>query len=314
MQDNEVTSLRDELAAGFDSADTAPPAADPGATDTSAPPANGAVSGEPVVTLEPPKHWAEADRGLFSKAPREIQQRWLSREDEIQKGFTKHGQELSQYKKDREAWDEAFRSIDQELKLNGLSRHQYVQNLLAWNDYLTKDPAAALRRLAEQLRVDPKALTDNPQATTTDPNLQKALSRVDELSQRITERERKEHEERMQRHRSTVEEFANAKDAKGEPLHPHFDDVAEDIARLMRADRRLSLETAYNKALRLNDTVWEKTQAARAQAEAQRKEQERKDQVAKARRAAVGSSGEGNGAAAPKTLRDELAAGFANYG
>jgi hypothetical protein len=299
-------SLRDDLAAGFGGADTDPPAPDTGVTDTSAPEG---VSGEPVA-LEPPKHWADADRGLFTKAPREIQQRWLSREDEVQKGFSKHGQELAAFKKDRESFDEIFGNLDQELQLNGLSRPQFVKQLVAWNDFIARDPVTALRQLAGRFKVDLKTLTENP-ASTTDPQVRTALSKIDELANKLTAREQSDLERAREQRRAAVEEFATAKGADGKPLRPYFDDVAEDVARLLRADRRLSLDTAYNKALRINDAVWEKEQAAKAKADADKKLNEQKGRVDKARRASVGSSGEGNGAAKPKTLREELEQQFA---
>jgi hypothetical protein len=212
-------SLRDDLAAGFGGADTDPPAPDTGVTDTSAPEG---VSGEPVA-LEPPKHWADADRGLFTKAPREIQQRWLSREDEVQKGFSKHGQELAAFKKDRESFDEIFGNLDQELQLNGLSRPQFVKQLVAWNDFIARDPVTALRQLAGRFKVDLKTLTENP-ASTTDPQVRTALSKIDELANKLTAREQSDLERAREQRRAAVEEFATAKGADGKPLRPYFDD------------------------------------------------------------------------------------------
>ena len=315
MADPAGTTLREDLAAGFAGAEddvvvddvVEPSAVDAGVQDTPAP---DAVSGDPDV-LQAPQHWSEADRTLFVSAPRPVQERWLAREQETERGFNERGQQLSQLKKDRESWDEIFGTIDQELKLSGTSRHQFVQNLVAWNDYIAKNPLEGLRRLAQQFGVDAKALTENP--SNTDPAVSEALKRVDALSQKLTERESREQQQALERNRAAVESFANAKGEDGKPLHPYFEDVAEDMLRILRADRRLSLDTAYQKALRLNDAVWEKTQAERKVTSEAEKERARQQQVEKAKRAAVGSEGDGTGTTKPKTLRDELAAGFAGW-
>jgi hypothetical protein len=300
------TSIRDDLAAAGLGAD------DPSATTVSTPDTTApeGVSGDPIP-LEAPKHWAEADRTVFVKAPREIQQRWLSREDEVQKGFSKHGQELARYKKDMESYDEVFKPLDQDLKLNGLSRHQFTKQLVEWNNYLAKDPSNALRAIAERFGVDLKSLTQGtPQ---TDPQLAGVLNKVGSLEQQLKAREQAEREATMKANHDRVTAFADAKGQDGKPQHPFFDDVAEDVIKLLRAGER-DLEVAYKKAVRMNDDVYAKFQAEQTKAQAEAKDREQKARVDKAKRAAVGSEGEGTGSTKPKTLRDDLAAGFAGWG
>lgn len=306
------TSLRDDLSAGFDDAGADSSVNDPGADATALqgganPPAPGA-GGEPTA-LEAPSHWPEADRTLFGKATRDIQQHWLDRDKRYSQGFDKVSKEAAQLKRDREAYDEIFRDLDRDLGLSGMNRHQFVSQLVQWNGFLTKDPVNAVRALCERLGVDLKTLTDAP---NQDPQLSGLNKRFDTLERRITSQDQARQHEAFRSHLSSVERFASAVGQDGKPLRPYFDEVASDVIRLIKAGER-DLGAAYNKALRMNDKVWEKVQAEQAQAKAKKDEADRKSRVDTARRAAVGSNGEGNGTTKPKTLREDLEAGFSSW-
>lgn len=315
-------SLRDELDAAFDSAtDTPSPAVEtPAPTDVAAPQgaaapaAAPAVSGEPA--LEPHAHWPDTHKAAFKTAPRDLQKIWLDRETEYQRGTSKAGQERAHLLKDRETWDGVFREMDRDLELSGVSRHQFVQRLVGWNKYFVQDPAGAIRELARQTGVDLAALAQQPGAASTDPALAQLTERLAGVETQLTERQKLEQQERKRAAYEQVVAFADAKGPDGQPLHPYFDEVHEDVLRIMRADGRLGLETAYKKALRMNDAVFAKVQASERQANAAKEEQERKARIDQAKRASVGtgSDGAGSAAAKPATLRDELEQRFAAYG
>jgi len=95
--------------------------------------------------------------------------------------------------------------------------------------------------------------------------------------------------------------------------HPHFDAVREDMAFLLESGRASGLQDAYDKAVRMNDRLWNETQAQqRAQSEA--RAQQEATQRAKA--AAVQVKGSAPGAAvkaapASTDLRATIAANLA---
>lgn len=305
-------TLHDELSAGFDGAGTDPSVTDPGSDATALngsanTPAPGA-GGEPSP-LEAPSHWPETDRGLFGKAPREIQQHWIDRDKRYSQGYDKVSQELAQHKRDRESYDEIFRDIDRDLGLSGMNRQQFVSQLVQWNGYLSKDPVSAMRALSERLGVDLKTLIDAP---AQDPQISGVRKEVETLKQQLTSQERARQQETYRSHLSSVERFAAATGQDGKPLRPHFDEVANDVIRLIKAGER-DLEAAYNKALRMNDKVWEKVQAEQAQTKQKQQEADRKTRVDAAKRAAVGTSGEGTGSAQSKSLREDLEAAFSSW-
>jgi len=321
-------SLRDELASAFDSAETS--AAGSGTTDTAtaqAPDAPGSSPGKQPVggdqsaspqPLEVPQHWKDADKALFAKAPPEIQQRWIERETEQQKGVDAKFQEVASYRKEREEIDQIFQPFAREMELNGVSRTAAINQLVAAHRFLMEKPLEATKWLLQSYKVDPEALIASltgEDGQTADPNFKTLENNFLQLSSKLDgfleQQTKAQHEKAL----TDVTLFAEAKDEKtGKPLHPYFDEVADEVLLLMRADKRSTLNSAYGKALRMNETVWAKIQAESASAQQQKDEQERKERVEKAKRAAVGSDASGaNGAAQPKTLREDLESAFSNY-
>ncbi len=117
-------------------------------------------------------------------------------------------------------------------------------------------------------------------AQQLDPYTQQLMNQLNQVNQEVSSikgRFAQEENQRLmseiERHRSDVEKF------------PHFDQVREEMAQLLELGKAQDLETAYKKAVRMNDDVWSleqdrllkdaKTQAIKAQ------------QVAKAKSAAV---------------------------
>lgn len=312
------TSLRDDLSAGFEGASSDSSAdvnagSDATALTGGADPSASGVGGD-LTPLEAPAHWQEADRTLFGKWPRDVQQWTIDRDKRYSQGFNKVSEQIAQFKRDRQSWDDVFRDRDRDLGLNGLNRHQFVQQLVQWNDYLSKDPAGAMRAIAQRMGVDLKTLLDAP---ALDPQLTGLSNEVKTLKQQLTSQEQTRQREAYRTHLDSVEAFASAKGQDGKLLHPYFDEISGELMTAIRAERaagrKPDLEKCYAQACRMNERVWEKLQAEQVAAKTKQQENDRKTRVDAARRAAVGTSGEGNGTTQPKSLREDLEAGFAAW-
>jgi hypothetical protein len=319
-----VDSLHDDLSANFADfgAETSAeptekaPAADATAQPTGKP--KEAASGDAEkattttsTTLELPKHWSDADKTLFAKAPPEIQQRWLAREAEQQRGLDTKFQEIAGFKRESAILDEMFSPLSRELELRGISRPQFIGSLLGAHKYLVAEPQKALRWLAEQYGVDISTLNEQAQSNPQRDELMREIHGLkSQVNGFFTVQQQAEHQANL----GKVESFAEAKDEKGNPLHPHFDEVAADVLTLMKAGLK-DLGAAYNKAVRMNDEVWTKVQAEQKASEKRATDTKRLEDINKAKRAGVTSESREakNGSASPSTLRDDLAAGFANF-
>lgn len=315
-----VGSLHDDLSAGFKDfgAETSPE------TEKSAPAADAtaqlkeAASGDAEKAkeslpqaLEPPKHWADADKTLFAKAPPEIQQRWLAREAEQQKGLDGKFQEIAGFKREREVLDEMFAPLARDLELRGISRPQFIQSLLGAHKYLASEPQKAIRWLAEQYNVDLSTLNEQAQSN---PQAEALMREIHGLKTQVNGFMSVQQQAEHQANYGKVESFAEAKDDKGQLLHPHFDEVAADVLTLMKAGTK-DLGQAYTKAVRMNDEVWTKVQAEKAAADKKAADIARLNEINKAKRAGVTSETREakDKSASPSTLRQDLEAQFANF-
>ena len=307
----EDKSIGDELTAAFGGETSTD------ATGTTAEAsARATVSGEQNATtslaaLEPPKHWSEADRALFGKAPRDIQQRWIDREAETARGLDTKYQEIAGFRREREQLDELFKPYSRDLELAGLNRTQFIQSLLAGHKYLQDSPREAFEWIANRYGIDLQQVMAPKQ--DEDPRYAALQKQYQQLDGRLNGVLTQAQQSAQQANLSRVTTFADEKGPDGKPLRPYFDEVSEDILRLMKAGET-DLERAYTKAVRMNDAVWEKQQAAAALAKSKTADQQRQQDISKAKRAAVGSEGPSTaGSVKPKSLHEELSTAFEGW-
>lgn len=303
-------SLEDDLSRAFDASENS--SGEDKGTTAEATAHHEGVSGEPNASPEAPKHWSEGDKTLFAGLPPAAKQRWIDREAEQQRGVDAKFQEIAGFRREREQWDEMFKPYARDLELQGISSTQFLSRLLAGHKYLLDSPKEAVLWLANQYGVDPKTLFESRESN---PHLDKLNQGFQSLEQKVngfmTAQQQAEHRAALNR----VETFAQAKDDKGQLLHPYFNDVAEDVLALMKGGLK-DLDKAYAKAVRMNDDVWQKSQAATEAAKKAAADAQRKADIDKAKRAGVTSETTTavNGSAKPKSLQDTLEEKFANWG
>ncbi|HKZ01169.1 MAG TPA: hypothetical protein VJ180_02960, partial [Pyrinomonadaceae bacterium] len=84
-----------------------------------------------------------------------------------------------------------------------------------------------------------------------------------------------------------LEQFQAAKDPSGNPLYPHYEKVRNTMAQLLEAGVAEDLKSAYDKAIRMHDDIWEAEQAVRHAASEKARQEAQAKEVAKAKAAAV---------------------------
>jgi len=110
---------------------------------------------------------------------------------------------------------------------------------------------------------------------------------------------------------SAIQNFIAAKDDKGNPKYPHFETVRQDMDGLLRAGLAKDLESAYSKALRMHDDIWEAEVAAKHAASQKAQQEAQAKQVAKAKAAAISpktATPGAEGAKATKGIRASIEA------
>lgn len=297
--DEQDVNLDAIIGAAFDglqgSDDDGAPEADTNTDD--APLADASLDASPETTTEEtsapaadeatgvPDRWSAEEKADFAKLPPEAQRLVLKRETEREGAFTRKTQEHAEAVRFSEDVSRVITpEIRQQLAQSGMSVAQGIAYLVDLNSRFTADPAGYFRSMMQAARLDPAEVfglqTTNPAEVDpfADPQtiaLQRELQTIKSEFGALRSQAQNDAQTRAYAAaQASIEAFAAAKDASGNPLRPYFGDVQEDMGHLLRAYPGMSIEDAYAKAVRVNDVVAAKVEADRNKAalEKQRRE------------------------------------------
>ena len=279
-----------------------------------------------AAAIEAPAHWPAADREMFAKQSPEAKKWLLGRHKAMEADYTRRTQELAGTKRLQESLDEVFKPFKQDMELAGVTMEAAIRQLVAAHAKLRSDPAGGIKWLAESYGIDLKGVTEGAAAADPageSPTVKALRQQVDSLTGQLKTLTGAQNDQQLNAHMSQVQQFAEEKDDQGKPKRPYFDEVAQDVARLIRAARAdnqaITLQEAYDSAVWANPTTRAKVLAAQ---DAERRAKEEADRKAKAdaakRAAAANIQGEGSAAAVtPRndgSVRSDLEAAFASVG
>jgi hypothetical protein len=212
---------------------------------------------EPQVTpatepVQAPQHWSESDRATFSKLDPEGQAFLLRRHKEMEADYTRKTQENAEAVR---IGSTAMRNIDPaiqaEIRNAGITADKFVENLIGFHRLSTQNPVEFLRQAAQALGVDPASVLSPPkppvpgQTPANDP----IATRLQAVESFITGEVQHRQQTLQAGAKQTIEQFSAEKDASGQPLRPHFEQVRTVMARLMSVDPDMDLPTAYEVAV-----------------------------------------------------------------
>lgn len=231
-----------------------------------------------------PTSWSADAKAKWSSLDPSIQAEIAKREKDMHEGGSRWSEEKRRY-------EETLAPVREVAKRNGVDEREGLNRLLAANDYLERDPAAAIQWLAQAYGVDlanPNAApTARPQADPMVSQLHQELSSIKSV---IMEREQKEL-------LSHIEQF------KSQPGHEHFEEVKPFMAKLLESGQAADLKEAYETAIWATPTVREKLIAAQT-APAADPRAKAQAQVDKAKKGAISVNGSPVTGAAPAQKRD----------
>lgn len=229
--------------------------------------------------VEPPKGWSADAKAKWSSLDPSIQAEIAKREQDMDTGGQRWSEEKRRY-------EETITPMRDFAKVNGIDEKEAITRFLNADQFLQRDPVNAIKWLADSYGVDLQNMTASPRPQP-DPLSTQLYQTVQTLEQRWAAHE-------AQQARAQIEAFKGS--------HEHFEDVREQMGRLMESGQAASLDEAYDKAVWLNPSVREKLIAAQtAQASQTRKTQ---DQVNKAKRGAISVNGSPVGQAPPSQKRE----------
>jgi hypothetical protein len=201
------------------------------------------------------------------------------RESEYKKGVSTYKAEADNAR----SLTEAIAPFAQELQTQNISPAAWINNLGRAHMILSKAPyeqkVQVFQKLAQDygIQFNGESVVSAPQA---DAYTQQLMSQLNQVNQEVSTIKSRFEQEENQRLMNEIEKYRS-----DVTKYPHFDMVREDMAQLLERGLAQDLDSAYKKAVRMNDDVWAKEQERLLSSAKQH--QEKAQQVKKAKAAAV---------------------------
>jgi len=200
------------------------------------------------------------------------------RESEYKKGVSTYKAEADRAK----AYEAAVAPFADNLAKRGIQPTQYIENLVRAEQILTNAPYEQKVQVFHKLAADYGIQLGQGVVSIQqlDPYTQQLMNQLNQVNQEVSSIKGRFQQEENQRLMNEIEKYRSDVEK-----YPHFDVVREEMAQLLELGKAQDLETAYKKAVRMNDEVWalEQDKLLKDAKQAAIKAQ----QVAKAKAAAV---------------------------
>jgi len=294
-------------------------------------------------TFDPPQHWPEADKKAFSALPPDAQSIIKRLAKDLEGGFTRRSQELS----DKAKMADAVRSIiddttRQQMAATGLNELQYLQYLHQIQQFAARDKVGYAKWAFQQLGIKPEDLgfranqpdtQENPEqsleALLSDPKVKLLEERLAQFEAKLSEREKAElwarQSAQAQQERALVNQiqtFRAQQDDNGQLKFPHFDKLQRQMGEIMNSYPEIAqmpegqdkLAAAYEAAM------WAHPELRSSQLEIERKmavakaEKAREADRAKRVTAVKPATSVATQSAKPKSLDDIIRDAMAQHG
>ncbi len=183
----------------------------------------------------------------------------IQRESEYSTGISMHKDRATRL----EAVEKAIAPFMPILQQHNLSPDVWIQNLGRAHHTLAmgspEQKLQALAKLAQDYGI-PLGAVQQSQQGQMDPAYMGLLEQIQQLQGRIQAVDGWREQQEQQRVTQALAEFANAEQ------YPHFEKVRGTMAQLLESGLAPDLKTAYAKAVRMDDEVWQQEQARLSQA------------------------------------------------
>ena len=212
-----------------------------------------------------PKAWAKEHHERFSKLDKETQDYIEHREKQMLDGLSQYSEKA----KRADVWETAVKDYLPLIQAQGAQPQEAVRYLFEAHRQLSsgspEQRAAYLAKVAQTYGIDFAKAASGAAAAGDEPASVKELrERTEKLEKERADERAEKNKEITTRIASEVTTFADAKDEKGNPKHPYFDECSKHIVALINAGH--TLQEAYEQAVYANPVTREK-EIARLQTE-----------------------------------------------
>jgi hypothetical protein len=169
------------------------------------------------------------------------------RESEYKKGVSTYKAEADRAK----SYENAIAPYADNLQRRGIQPTQYIENLVRAEQILSNAPYEQKVQVFQKLAADYGIQLNGGQVTQLDPYTQQLMSQLNMVNQEVSSIKGRFQQEENQRLMNEIQKYQS-----DTANYPHFDVVREEMAQLLELGKAQDLETAYKKAVRMNDEVW----------------------------------------------------------
>lgn len=263
--------------------------------------------------LEAPLSWSKDSKELFFKLDPAVQAEIAEKEAKREKIFNQKMSEFAEAQRRYQAIDDAFKPYADEWHRAGLSEAQVINQFLAWQQYLDKDPRAAGMALLNSYGIKPQDLIAAQQQGQSNPQMDAIMKELNGLKGYLQQQQQNQVAQILNSTHNEVEGFRNEKDEGGNLIHPHFDYLYPQIVPIARtlleqnpqATEREIIDEAYQRAAWSDPRVRQQFLSQSTSAK-QNEEQKRIEQVRAASSSVRGAPYGSTNRAAPKNGEDAV--------
>lgn len=296
---------------------------------------------------EPPAYLSPDLKARWGKMEPDVRDAVAADALQARQAISRLGRALESYR----PFEQTAREHQEFFKATQTAPHQVFDNLMQWNTYLERNPAAAIRALADTYRVDlaqfapaqqqqtdDLGLPPDPQVSALQQEIAQLKGIIGQFDQRMrgvtTQLSAREEAEQNYLAQQREEAISRSEDelAAFEVHNPDFralldnGDIAVEIAKLQRVEPNLSrkdtLQKAYDRARWANPDMRTKLiaeqskaqEAERAKAEAAKRDAAQKAAASAKRAGQANVRGIPNSTTPPPSVRDAQAEVLRKYG
>lgn len=259
---------------------------------------------------------------------KEAQAAWAQTPEPVRKDFERRVTELTQglekYKGEVAAF-EPIRPYAEKARQSGTTLDQALANYTGIEDAILANPVAGFVQICRNMNLNPQAVgqalagMSPQQAAQMMPQVQQQQQTPAELKAIQDRLDKMEQEAKSRTIEQTVSAFATEKDGDGALKNPYFDELADDISRMLETGFAKDLPDAYQKAARLNPEIADRIAKDKAAKEAAKTAQQPDPAQTreKAAKSITGSPSSASNASTRKpagSAREAIANAFAQVG
>ena len=255
-----------------------------------------ATASTPPATA--PVSWSQDAKAAWASLPVAVQQAIIKREQEASTGIKSYADKL----KASEALQSVIGPRAQMLAAQYGTTEKGIETLFQLSDFAGNNPQGFIQWFAQQRGIDLNQLGTLPnqqaQPAPVDPQYAALQQRFGQLENMLVAQQRAEQDRQTAELNRQIEAF------KSDPKNAHFEELRQDMARLIQGGMASDLSDAYEKAMWANPTVRAKViESQRAQEEAQRKAEAEKKAAEARKIAAVNVATKGTVGASPTATK-----------